>query len=115
MRELLQTTDPQGRTTKYGWCVCGALSTLTDANGNVTTWNHDLEGRVTSKVYADGSQIVYRYETSTSRLHNMTDARGDTALYAYQPDTPASTLPRLASHSFSRRSASLRSLVRREC
>jgi YD repeat-containing protein len=92
IREILQTTDPQGRTTKYSWCTCGGLSTLTDANGNVTTWNLDLQGRVTGKVYADSSQISYIYETSTSRLHSMTDARGNQAVYAYNVDnTLAST------------------------
>src|ERR1700676_1400057 len=51
IRELLSTTDPLGRTTKYTWCLCGGLSTLTDANGNVTTWGLDTQGRVTSKTY----------------------------------------------------------------
>ena len=46
IRELLLTTDPLGRTTKYTWCTCGGLSTLTDANNNVTTWGLDEEGRV---------------------------------------------------------------------
>lgn len=86
IRELIQTTDPLGRTTKYTWCTCGGLSTLTDANGNVTTWNLDTLGRVTGKVYADSSQITYTYESSTSRLHQMTDALGSTSTYAYNLD-----------------------------
>ena len=92
IRELLQTTDPLGRTTKYSWCTCGGLSTLTDANNNVTTWNLDLQGRVTGKVYADGSHISYAYESNTSRLHSKTDALGSVALYGYNvDDTLAST------------------------
>ncbi|MEI9999728.1 MAG: hypothetical protein WDO13_11505 [Verrucomicrobiota bacterium] len=92
IRELIRTVDPLGRKTLYGWCTCGGLATLTDANGNVTTWNHDLQGRVTSKVYADGSQITYAFEVTTSRLHSMTDARGNAATYAYNVDnTLAST------------------------
>jgi YD repeat-containing protein len=90
IRELIQTTDPLGRTTKYGWCTCGGLATLTDANGHLTTWNHDLQGRVTSKVYADSSQITYTFETTTSRLHSMTDARGNQAAYAYNTDNTLS-------------------------
>jgi RHS repeat-associated protein len=86
IRELLQTTDPLGRTTKYTWCTCGGLSTLTDANGNVTTWNLDIMGRVTGKVYADSSQITYTYESSTSRLHGMTDAVGNSSVYSYNLD-----------------------------
>jgi RHS repeat-associated protein len=90
IRELLQTTDPLGRTTKYTWCTCGGLSTLTDANNNVTTWGLDEQGRVTSKTYADSSAISYTYETHTSRLHTMTDARGSVATYAYNADNTLS-------------------------
>jgi len=92
IRELIQTTDPLGRIVKYGWCTCGGLATLTDANNNTTTWNHDLQGRVTSKVYADGSQITYTFENTTSRLHSLLDANGNTSTYTYNVDnTLAST------------------------
>ena len=109
IRELLQSTDPQGRTTKYSWCTCGGLSTLTDANNNVTTWNLDLQGRVTGKSYADGSRISYAYEINTSRLHSMTDALGNVALYGYNVDntlasttyTPASGVSSTPNVSFS--------------
>jgi len=90
IRELLSTTDPMGRTTQYSWCTCGGLSTLTDANGNVTTWGLDLQGRVTSKTYADASAINYVYETNTSRLHTMTDAVGNVATYSYNVDNTLS-------------------------
>jgi RHS repeat-associated protein len=90
IRELLQTTDPLGRATKYTWCTCGGLSTLTDANGNVTTWGLDEQGRVTSKTYADSSAIDYVYQTNTSRLSTMTDARGSVATYAYNVDNTLS-------------------------
>ena len=90
IRELLQTTDPLGRSTKYTWCTCGGLSTLTDANGHVTTWGLDGEGRVTSKTYADSSVISYVYETNTSRLHQMTDAVGNVTVYSYNTDNTLS-------------------------
>src|SRR5271170_6749132 len=79
-------TDPLGRTTKYTWCTCGGLATLTDANGHVTTWGLDTEGRVTSKTYADSTAINYVYQTNTSRLSTMTDAVGNVATYAYNND-----------------------------
>jgi RHS repeat-associated protein len=92
IRELMQTTDPLGRATKYTYCTCGAVSSITDANNNTTTFNLDGLGRRTAKIYADSSQITYLYETDTSRLHSMTDVRGDTAVYAYNADnTLAST------------------------
>ena len=91
IRELMQTTDPLGRTTKYTWCLCGGLSTLTDANNNVTTWNLDTEGRVTGKKnHVDSSQFTYAYESNLSRLHSMTDARGSLATYSYNTDNTLS-------------------------
>ena len=88
IRELIQTTDPLGRGTWYTWCTCGGLSTLTDANGSVTTWGLDTQGRVTSKKYAGSAanDLTYAYETNTSRLHSMTDARGNVAAYTYNSD-----------------------------
>jgi len=88
--ELLQTTDPLGRTTKYTWCICGGLASLTDANGNVTSWGLDTQGRVLSKTYADVSEIRYLYQTNTSRLSTMTDARGTVATYNYNADNTLS-------------------------
>jgi len=88
IRELLQTTDPLGRTTQYSWCTCGGLSTLTDANNNVTSWGLDLQGRVTSKTYAgiSSSTINYYYESNSGLLHYMTDAMGSTSTYSYNAD-----------------------------
>jgi YD repeat-containing protein len=86
IRELLSTTDPKGGTTKYTWCTCGGLSSLTDADNNVTRWGLDEEGRVTCKTYPDSSKINYVYENSLSRLHSMTDARGNVAVYNYNLD-----------------------------
>jgi len=88
IRELLQTTDPLGRTTQYSWCTCGGLSTLTDANNNVTSWGLDLQGRVTSKTYANisSSTIHYYYEPNSGLLQSMTDAMGSTSTYSYNAD-----------------------------
>jgi RHS repeat-associated protein len=61
-----------------------------------TTWNNDLLGRVGSKVYADGSQVSYAYESSTSRLHQMTDARGNVAVYRYNADNTLGGTPNVS-------------------
>lgn len=92
IRELLSTTDPQGRTTSYTWCTCGGLATLTDASNHTTTWGLDIQGRVTSKTYADSSVISYAYETNESRLHTMTDANGSVATYSYNVDNTLNTV-----------------------
>jgi YD repeat-containing protein len=37
MRELIEETDPLGRTVRYEWCRCGALQKLWDAKNNPPT------------------------------------------------------------------------------
>jgi RHS repeat-associated protein len=86
VRQLVQVTDPLLRKTKFGYYENGARKTLTDPNGNTTTWNIDLESRVTSKVYADGKSAASAYETTTSRLKTLTDALGQTKQYTYAID-----------------------------
>jgi RHS repeat-associated protein len=83
---VIQTTDPLGRIIHQTWCSCGSLQTLTDGSGNVTTWNYDTQGRVTSKVYADGKGDTFVYEKSTSRLKSKTDALLQTISYGYALD-----------------------------
>ncbi|MGH8094998.1 MAG: RHS repeat-associated core domain-containing protein [Chthoniobacterales bacterium] len=85
-RQMDSMTDPLGQTTSYAWCTCGALIGITDPNGNVTTFNRDLQSRLTSKVFADNSSITYTYENTTSRLKSMTDALGQTTNYQYFAD-----------------------------
>jgi RHS repeat-associated protein len=83
--------DPLNRISTLTWCKCGALQTLQDGKGNVTTWIRDTQGRVTTKKYADNSTINYVYESSTSRLKSSTDALGQTTGYLYNADdNPAS-------------------------
>ena len=85
MEQLIASTDPLNRKTLYSWCTCGSLSTLTDPAGNVTTWQHDLEGRVTNKIYADSSQYQYSYD-AVGRLSTRTDALNQITIYSYNLD-----------------------------
>ena len=43
----ISTTDALGNKTTRTYYENGALKTLTDANGNTTSWNINVEGRVT--------------------------------------------------------------------
>ncbi len=86
MDRLAFEVDPLGRKTKYSWCSCGSLSSLTDANNNTTSWTHDLQGRVTSKIYPDSSTVNYTYEARTSRLRSVEDALGQIKTFFYYPD-----------------------------
>ncbi len=86
LRHLTDTYDNAGRHTQFSWCGCGSLDGITDPNGNVTTFVRDLENRVVTKIYPDLTQINYSYETNTSRLHSVTDAKNQSTLYSYFTD-----------------------------
>lgn len=87
-------TDPENRTTLYGWCTCGSLTSITDPNGNVTTFNRDIQSRVYEKVFQDTTTITYLFEGqtapntpgATSRLQTSTDAKNQQTNYLYYAD-----------------------------
>ncbi len=86
LRHLTDTYDNLGRHTHYDYCSCGALDDITDPNGNVTTFVRDLENRVITKIYPDQTQINYAYETNSSRLKSVTDAKGQITVNQYYID-----------------------------
>ncbi|MGH7953695.1 MAG: hypothetical protein ACREFE_17500, partial [Limisphaerales bacterium] len=62
------------------------LSDIVDAKGNVTTFVRDLQSRLTQKVYPDTTFTAYNYETNSSRLLSVVDAKSQTNLYSYYID-----------------------------
>ncbi len=86
LRRPVSITDPLGQVTKFGWCGCGGIASLTDPKGNLTTWNRDVQGRPTSKVYADGSSVQYSYDPMTGRFLKITDPKGQLTNYQYDAD-----------------------------
>lgn len=93
-RRLTSVTEPTSgsatRTTSYSYYENGTLKEITDASGNVTHWDIDIESRPVKKTYASGTgsaqSETYTYETSTSRLHSITDANGQTKTFTYGKD-----------------------------
>jgi RHS repeat-associated protein len=93
-RQMDSITDPLSRTTRFGWCSCGSLTSITDPNNQVTTFNRDLQGRVYQKVFADNTTINYLYDGQTSangvgassRLKLSTDAKNQRTNYSYFVD-----------------------------
>lgn len=86
-REVERVTDPAGRVVQFQRCQgCGALEGLVDGEGNRTSFAFDGAGRLTNKIYADGSGLSYEYEAGTSRLASMTDAKHQVTHYAYNVD-----------------------------
>ncbi|MGA2248771.1 MAG: hypothetical protein ABSH48_27770, partial [Verrucomicrobiota bacterium] len=53
LRRRIALQDPLGRLAQYQYCGCGSLSALIDPMGHRTEWDHDIQGRLTSKVYDD--------------------------------------------------------------
>jgi RHS repeat-associated protein len=62
------------------------LDSFTDPLGRTTTFVRDVQKRVTTKIYPDGTQLNYTYETNTSRLKSVTDAKNQTTAYSYYND-----------------------------
>jgi len=85
-RQLTEISDALGRVTSFQRCSCGALESITDPLGRTTTFLRDVEKRLTTKIYPDGTQLNYTYENATSRLSSVTDARNQTASYSYFVD-----------------------------
>jgi RHS repeat-associated protein len=92
-RRVTSVTEPignNGRTTTYDYYENGVLKDITDANGNVTHWEIDLEGRPISKTYAYGTAYAetetLTYEQTTSRLKSLTDALSQMKNYSYGLD-----------------------------
>jgi RHS repeat-associated protein len=86
MRQVTQITDPLLRTTLFEWCSCGDLKSLTDPMGRRTSWTKDVQGRVISKQFGDGSQINYFYESTTSRRRKIVDEKQQETIFVYNRD-----------------------------
>jgi RHS repeat-associated protein len=86
IRQLTSVTDPANRTIQYRWCKCGGLQQLIDAMGRITRWRHDAQGRMTAKIYADGSTIIYDYRIDNGRLLSVTDEKGQVKTRSYNLD-----------------------------
>jgi RHS repeat-associated protein len=89
-RRLIQVSEPGAITTRYDYYEDGTLKDITDAKGNVTHWEIDLQSRPMSKTYAFGTANAqtetYTYETTNSRLHSVTDTLGQVKTFTYGHD-----------------------------
>ncbi len=86
LRRVKEIQDSLGRITRFDWCNCGSLDSMTDPMGRVTSWTRDLQGRVTAKVYPNTTTNYFIYETNSSRLWMTVDAKNQTNIYSYYID-----------------------------
>jgi len=83
---LVATRDPAGRTLSYVWCTCGTLDAIVDAKGQRTSWERDINGRITREIRADGAtDTVYTYDT-VGRLSTNTDPMDQVTTFTYNID-----------------------------
>lgn len=69
-------------TTAYGYDAAGNLTSVTDPNGNATTFTFDAAGLMLSETNAAGSRWAYSYDAS-ARLTAQKDANGATTRYEH--------------------------------
>ncbi|MFH2049758.1 MAG: RHS repeat-associated core domain-containing protein [bacterium] len=90
--QVIEVEDPLGNLTQYNYgstsgcssCSSGVdkLKSLTDANGNVTSFSYDVLGRLTKEIDSLGNETNYTYDT-IGNLTSRTDANGVTVQYSY--------------------------------
>jgi RHS repeat-associated protein len=86
LRRLIASQDPLGRITRYQWCGCNGLEAVIDPLGRMTSWIRDLQGRVTTKVYPDGSQESIDYDSATGWVKSTRDAQNQVTVFDYNLD-----------------------------
>jgi RHS repeat-associated protein len=86
LRRVVSIRDSLGGVVTQQWCSCGSLDKVIDANGNWTSWERDAQGRVSKEIRANGSETLYVYENTASRLKRVTDAKGQHKDYQYFRD-----------------------------
>jgi YD repeat-containing protein len=107
LRRLAATRDPAGRVVTQVWCTCGSLDALVDANGNRTSWERDVLGRVTRELRADGvTDTLYTYGARTGRLLTVTDLTDQVTTHSYAADDQRLSMTFTNPQSPPRRSAS---------
>jgi YD repeat-containing protein len=90
--QLIKTIDALNNATTYSYggssCPsCGGgngekLTSLTDANGNVTSYLYDQLGRLTKETDPKGNITSYAYDVRNN-LTSKTDANGNSTTYSY--------------------------------
>jgi RHS repeat-associated protein len=92
IRQMTKRVNVLKRATMFQWCKCGELKGLTDPMGRTTSWRHDIQGRLKSKEYSDGSKVTYLYEETGGRLRQRIDEQFQVTQYNYNRDNTVSRM-----------------------
>jgi len=81
-------TDPEGLSTNVTYNVVDGMNyfneitSVTDRNGNITSYDYDIQGNVTKTTYSDGSYVTYTYD-SKNHVISEQDELGHYTFYIY--------------------------------
>jgi len=82
---ISQVSDGTGRSVDYAYDAAGNLITATDCNGNDTTYEYDIDGRL-AKIYYPAhpaDPFVTNTYDSLNRVKTQTDGEGNTYQYYF--------------------------------
>jgi RHS repeat-associated protein len=91
LRNPAVVQDALGRVTQFIWRY-GLLEEIADPLKQITQFDHDIQGRVVSKIYDDNKTITYTYDTTAGRLVQSTDAKGQATNYSWYIDGNVKTI-----------------------
>jgi RHS repeat-associated protein len=79
---LVAVTNANTNVTRYGWCGCGSLESVSNALNQVTTLTHDYQMRCTGVQWPDTNSVTYQYDLA-GRATNVLDGLGRSLKYSY--------------------------------
>jgi RHS repeat-associated protein len=80
--ERMSSTNPEGKTTTYGYDDAGDVTSITDPLGHKTTNEYDADGRLTSTTSPGGHETGYEYD-GDGQLTKTTNPLGRSTTYGY--------------------------------
>ncbi len=86
LRRLTSITDPKGGIVGLGYGLEDSPISLTDQGGKQTAFAYDLQQRLITKTYANGSTQQTSYESCSGRVNSITDALGHAKTFSYNLD-----------------------------
>ncbi len=81
--EFLSVTGNTPEPVAYTYDALYRNKTLTDANGNITNWEYNVKGYLSSILYPGGDSVSFPLYNNAGQATARTDSRGITASYAY--------------------------------
>ena len=82
LSRVLKVTDALGNIKSYEYDILGNLKKEIDQKGNETVYDYNSDGTLAKVIYADGGTIQYEYD-KLGRKTRLEDQRGNVVKYTY--------------------------------